>query len=88
MSDCHGVHPEELSILSAAQQSPGATLKHCVQLRLLEQPLFVKQRDRVSARCTIISCNLKTHIGSVAVSHIIAYERIRTGSAKLELSGV
>lgn len=45
VSDCGGVHPEELPVRSAAQQSPGgrtATLKHCVQMGPLEQPLFGK----------------------------------------------
>lgn len=35
MSDGHGVDPEELVMVSAAQQSPGgraAALKHCVEM--------------------------------------------------------
>lgn len=46
MSDRHGVHPQELPIGSAAQQSPGggtAALGRCVQMGVLEQPLFVRE---------------------------------------------
>lgn len=77
MSDCDGVHPEELPMMSAAQQSPRGrtpTLINCVQTGLLEQPLFVDERQRVSARCRLytITNNLMTSVRADEASHSFA----------------
>ena len=60
--------------MSAAQQSPRGrtpTLEHCVQTGLLEQPLFVNERQRVSARCRLntITNNLMTCVRADEGSH-------------------
>lgn len=48
--------------MSAAQQRPGggtATLKRCVEVGPLKQPLFVKQTQRMSSKLKTLEMNLR-----------------------------
>ena len=60
MSDGRSVHPDELAVLSAAQQSPrdaAATFIHRVQTGPLEQPLFVTQTQKMVSLMLIKKTN-------------------------------